>query len=251
MLIDTNVNLGPWPFTLAVDRTGPQLAAHLAANGIGRALVSHLGAVFAPEPTAANHRLFAELRRTPALVPVPTINPALGNWREQLALCRAAAPIRAVKIFPNFHNYRLRARHLEPFMAALAEAGLKLILNVRLEDERHKYFALKIKGVPVPELALFLRRFPQHHVLLSGIYKPEVEKLALKFTNFSAEISFCECTNCLELMLPKFPARRLMLGTCTPLMSTRGQADKLRDAKIPAGAMALIGAGNARRFFNL
>ena len=35
-------------------------------------------------------------------------------------------------------------------MAALAKAKLKLILNVRLEDERHKYFALRIKGVPVP-----------------------------------------------------------------------------------------------------
>ena len=251
MLIDTNVNLGPWPFTPVPDRTGPELAAHLATNGIRRALVSHFGAVFLPEPMPANRKLFAAVRRSPALIPVPVINPALRNWREQLAECRDSAPLRAVKILPNYHRYQLGAAHLEPFMAALADAKLKLILNVRLEDERHKYFALRIKGVPVPELARFLRRFPRHHVLFAGIYKGEVEKLAPNFTNFSAEISFCETTNCLELMLPKFPARRLMLGTCTPLLSTRGEADKLRGARIPARAKARIGAANARRFFKL
>lgn len=251
MLIDTNVNLGPWPFTPVPDRTAPALAAHLAANGIRRALVSHFGAVFLPEPMPANRQLFAAVRRTPALSPVPVINPALRNWPEQLAECRATAPIRAVKILPNYHNYRLNARPLAPFMAALAKARLRLILNVRLEDERHKYFALRIKGVPVDQLAAFLQRFPRHHVLFSGIYKPEVEKLAPKFTNFSAEISFCEWTNGLELMLAKFPARRLMLGTCTPLLSTRGEADKLRGANIPARAKALIGSANAKRFFDL
>ncbi len=250
-LIDTNVNLGPWPFTPVPDRTGPELAAQLAASGIRRALVSHLGAVFQPEPMVTNRKLFAAVKRTPGLLPVPVINPALANWREQLAECLAAGPIRAVKIFPNYHNYSLGSRKLDPFMAAIADAGLRLIVNVRLEDERHRYFALRIKGVPVKQMAAFLTRHRDHHVLFSGIYKPEVEKLAPDHENFSAEVAFCEITNVLEIMLAKFPASRLLLGTCTPLLSTRGQADKLRCAHIPARAKALIGAGNARRFFKL
>ena len=251
MLIDANVNLGPWPFTPVPDYTGPQLAAHLATNGIRRALVSHLGAVFLPDPMPANRRLFATVARTPALLPVPILNPALRTWPEQLAECRAAAPIRAVKILPNYHNYSLKAGHLDAFMAALAEAKLKLILNVRLEDERHKYFALRIKGVPVPAISAFLKRFPSHHVLLTGLYKPELEKLAPDHVSFSADIAFCEWFNTLELLLKKIPARRLLLGTCTPLLSTRGEVDKLVRAQIPAGAKALIGSGNAQRFFNL
>lgn len=251
MLIDTSVNLGPWPFTPIPEYSGPALVAQLASSGIRRALVSHFGAVFLPDPMPANRKLFAAVRRTPALLPVPILNPALRTWPEQLAECRAAAPIRAVKILPNYHNYSLRAGHLTDFMAALARAKLRLILNVRLEDERHKYFALRIKGVPVPQLAHFLRRFPSHHVLLSGIGKGEVEQLAPDHANFSAEIAFCEMTNTLEHMLPKFPARRLMLGTCTPLLSTRGEADKLRRARIPARAKELIGSANARRFFRI
>lgn len=250
-LIDTNVNLGPWPFTPAPDRTGLELAAHLRARGIRRALVSHLGTVFQPEPMVTNRQLFATVRRTPNLLPVPTINPALANWREQLAECLAAGPIRAVKIFPNFHNYSLASRRLDAFMAAIADAKIRLIVNVRLEDERHRYFALKIKGVPVKQMDAFLARHPRHHVLFAGIYKGEVDKLAAKHANFSAEISFLEITNVLEVTLRTFPARRLMLGTATPLLNTRAGADKLRCANIPAKAKALIGADNARRFFKL
>lgn len=251
MLIDSNVNLGPWPFTPAPDRTGPELAAHLAASGIRRALVSHLGAVFQPEPMVINRKLFAAVQRTPALLPVPVINPVLANWREQLTECRATASIRAVKIFPNYHNYSLASRRLDPFLDALDEAGLPLVVNVRLEDERHRYFALKIKGVPVVQVAAFLQRHPRRHVLFTGLYKSEVEKLAPAHANFSADIAFCELTNTLELMLKKIPARRLLLGTCTPLLSTDGEVGKLTDAHIPATAKKLIGAENARRFFKL
>lgn len=250
-LIDTNAYLGPWPFTPAPDRTGPELAAHLKARGLPCALVSHLGTVFQPEPMACNQKLFATVRRTPGLIPVPTINPALANWREQLAACRAAGPIRAVRIFPNYHNFSLASRRLDAFMAALADTKLRLIVNVRLEDERHRYFGLKIKGVPLKQMDAFLARHPRHHVLFTGIGKGEIDKLAAKHANFSAEISFVEITNVLEIMLRTFPARRLMLGTATPLLNTRASADKLRCAHIPAKAKALIGADNARRFFNL
>ena len=106
-------------------------------------------------------------------------------------------------------------------------------------------------GVPAAALGGFLRRFPSHHVLLTGLYKPDLEKLAPEHTNFSADIAFCEWTNTLEHLLKKIPANRLMLGTCTPLLSTRAETDKLVRASLPARTKALIGSENARRFFNL
>ncbi|MFI5356079.1 MAG: amidohydrolase family protein [Opitutales bacterium] len=250
MLIDTNVNFGAWPFNLAPNRTAPALARHLAANGVGRALVSPLGAVFQPDPLPANRALFAAVRHTPALVPVPVINLRLAHWREQLAECHAAGA-KAVKLLPNFHHYRLTARVLTEFMPALARTGLRLVVNVRYEDERHRYFALHLNGVPRAELAAFLKKFPRHHVLLTGIYRPDLKELAKTCLNFSADISFCEWTETIKDLLTALPARRLMLGTCTPMLSTRGGVDKLRGARIPARARELIGSVNARRFFKL
>ena len=42
-----------------------------------------------------------------------------------------------------------------------------------------------------------------------------------------------------------------MLGTCTPLLSTRGEVDKLRLSKITPKAMDLIRSANAQQFFNI
>ena len=251
MLLDAHVALGPWPFAPLPERTAPQLVAHLKSHGINRALVSHLGAVFLPEPMPANRALFAEVRRTPALLPVPVLNPALANWREHLAACLAAAPIRALKIIPAYHNYSLRLPALAPFVAAINAAGLRLIVATRLEDERHRYHALAVKGLPVAQIAAFLARFPATHVVCSGLYKPEIETLAATHENFSADIAFAEWLNTLAGLTQKIPARRLLLGTNAPLFDTRAQVDKLRLARLPARTLALIGSGNATRLFSL
>lgn len=249
-MIDANAYLGSWPFTFTPARTAAQLARHLADHGIERALVSHLDAVLQPEPMPANRKLFAAVKRTPQLIPVPIINLRLTNWREQLAEC-AAAKVCAVKLTPNFHNYTLAAPVVADFVAAVAKTKLKLVINVRLEDERHRYFGLKVVGLPVADLKVFLKKNPQLHPLITGIYRPELKELAKATKNFSADISFCEWHNTIADLLTTIPAHRLMLGTCTPMLSTRGEVDKLRFAGIPAQAKALIGSANATKFFKL
>ena len=249
-MIDTNAYLGSWPFNFTPDRTPARLVRHLAGHGIKRALVSHFDAVFQPEPMPANRRLFAAVKRTPQLVPVPIINLRLANWREQLAEC-AAARVCAVKLTPNFHNYTLADPVVAGFLSALVKAKLKLVINVRFEDERHRYFGLKIVGLPMADLKAFLQRHPGVHPLVTGICRPELKELARSVKNFSADISYCEWHNTLADLLAALPASRLMLGTCTPMLSTRGEVDKLRLANIPARAKTLIGSANAAKFFKL
>jgi len=251
VLIDSNVHLGTWPFAPLPEYTAGKLVAHLSSQTIGHSLVSHLGAVFLPDPMPANRKLFKAVKSYSAFTPVPVINPTLATWREHLETCLSAAPIRAVKIFPNYHNYRLTDRRLDQFVAALDEAKLKLILNVRLADERTQYFALRIKGIPPSQIASFLLRFAEHHPLLTGIYRPELKQLAGQCENFSADIAFCEWRNTIADLLTVLPPHRLLLGTCSPLLSTRAQVDKLRLAGISAKAKTLIGSINAKRFFRL
>jgi predicted TIM-barrel fold metal-dependent hydrolase len=110
---------------------------------------------------------------------------------------------------------------------------------------------LNIKGLPVAAVAAFLTRFPQNHVVLSGLYKPEIEALAATHANFSADIAFAEWLRTLEILTKKIPARRLLLGTHTPLFDTRAQVDKLRLAKISKNSATQIGSENAVRLFGL
>jgi uncharacterized protein len=106
---DANTWTGRWPFSFADAHTPRSLAAHLARHGIRRALVSPLDAVFAPAPQPANLALLAATRGHRGLVPVPVINPALAGWRDDLAGVAADARVRAVRLLPNYHDYKLAA----------------------------------------------------------------------------------------------------------------------------------------------
>lgn len=251
MLIDSHTYLGQWPFAPLPDYTAGKFVKHLAESDITQAVVSPLNAVFLPEPMPANRKLFAAVKSAPALIPVPIINPTLGTCLDQLDECQQLAPIRAVKILPNYHNYRLNHRQMASFMEELKTRKLKLVINVRLNDERTQYFGLNIKGVPPTDIAKFLQKHPASHPLLTGIFRPEVKTLATQCENFSADISYCEWRNTVKDLLTVLPARRLMLGTCSPILSTRGQVDKLRLAGIPQRAKTSIGTTNAKRFFKL
>ena len=250
MLIDANVNLGNWPFTLVPPLNAAQLAAHLRRHGIGRALVSPIAAILAPDPMPANRALFAAVRRLPALVPAPVVNPALAHWREQLDFA-AAGPARALKLFPNYHNYRLDSRRFDAFFKAVKSRRLRLMISARVEDDRHRYFGLHIKDVPVKTLIPFLRRHPELHPLLLGLGLPQLRELAKKCDNFSTDTSFIEWMDSLVDFTREFPPRRVLLGTHAPFLVTAASLAKLSAAPLPARTRAAIGRGNAARFFSL
>ncbi len=250
MLIDANVNLGNWPFTLVPPLTAPQLAAHLRRHGIGRALVSPIGAILAPDPMPADRALFAAVRGIPALVPVPVVNPALAHWREQLAAADLG-PVRAIKLFPNYHNYRLDSRRFDPFFAAVKSLRLRLVISARVEDDRHRYFGLRIKDVPVKSFAPFLRRHPGLHPLILGLGLPQLRELAKKCDNFSTDTSFIEWLDALAELTREFPVRRILFGSHAPFFVTRASVAKLAAAPLSARTRAAIGRANAARFFSL
>jgi predicted TIM-barrel fold metal-dependent hydrolase len=250
MLFDTNVNLGVWPFTLVPELNAPRLAAHLRAHGIGRAVVSPTAAILAPDPMPANRALLAAVRGAPALLPVPVVNPALAHWREQLDAA-AAGPLRAIKLYPNYHNYRLDSPRFDPFFAEVKSRRLRLLISVRLEDERHRYFGLHIKSVPPKTLIAFLRRQPQLHPLVLGLGLPDLRIVAKDCENFSTDTSFLEWLNSLLDLTREFPARRIFLGSHTPFFVTRASVAKVTTAPLPARTIAAIGGGNAARFFSL
>jgi len=250
MLFDTNVHLGSWPFTLVPDLSATRLASHLRAHGIRRAVVSATAAILAPDPLPANRALLAAVRHIPALLPVPVVNPALANWREQLDIAEAG-PLRAIKLFPNYHNYRLDSARFDPFFSEVKSRRLRLLISVRVEDERHRYFALRIKSVPAKTLISFLRRNPLLHPLVLGIGLPDLRVVAKKCENFSTDTSFVEWLGSLEDLTQVLPVRRILFGSHTPFFVTRASVAKLAATPLPARTAAAIGSGNAGRFFSL
>lgn len=245
---DANTWTGRWPFAFVEDHTPQSLGAHLRAHGIGRALVSPLDAVFAPEPGPANYQLLRTSEGLAAALPVPVINPALANWREELSACAADPRVRAIRLLPRYHNYRLAAPFLSELVAELARLHLRLIVQVRLIDERHEFHGMNLKPVPVPELRGFLERHPRLPVLASGLLRSEILPLAPKHPQLLADLSFAEWHDTIPHLLARVPPRQLAFASHTPFLVTAAARDKLDRAETPAGGRAAIAAGNLERF---
>jgi hypothetical protein len=245
---DANTWTGRWPFSFADTHTPRSLAAHLARRGILRALVSPLDAVFAPAPQPSNRALLAATRGLRGLQPVPVINPALAGWRDDLAEIAADVRVRAVRLLPNYHDYKLGAPSVDELIGETQRRGLRLIVQMQLIDHRHEYHALTIKPVPANDLAALLKRHRNRPVLASGLLRPDLLKLAPRHPNLLADLSFAEWHDTMEHLLAKVPARQLAFASHTPLLITASARVKLDSSTLRAPQRMAIAGANLQRF---
>lgn len=245
---DANTWVGRWPFSFQPAHTPRTLVAHLRPHGVRRALVSPLDAVLAPSPGPANRDLLRTTRGLAALVPVPIINPGLADWREELAVVAADSRVRAVRVLPNYHSYRLRSRAMHALAAELTRRRLALIVQVRLVDERHEFHAMRLKGVPPTDLDRFLKQHPKLRVLACGLTRNELFKLAPEHPHLLADLSFVEWHDTLRDALTKASPRQLVFGSHTPFFITAASRAKVSTAAIRPRTMAAIAGGNLARF---
>lgn len=249
--LDANTWTGRWPFALIDAHPPRSLAAHLGRHGIRRALVSPLEAVFAPATGPANRELLRSTRGVAGLVPVPVINPALANWREELSAIAADPRVRAVRLLPAYHNYRLSHRAVDALAAELVRRKLRLIVQVRLIDERHEYHALTIKPVKAAEVGALVQRHPRLRVLASGLLSSEVRALLPQHPRLMADLSFAEWHETMRHLLAKVSASQFCFASHTPFFITAAARAKLDPSGWPKAKLAAIASRNLERWLGL
>lgn len=245
---DANTWIGRWPFSFAPAFTPRTLRTHLSRHGIARALVSPLDAVFQPEPGPANRILLRTTRGHRGLVPVPVINPGLGNWEEELDRCARDPRVRAVRVLPAYHAFRLDGPEASALTAALTERGLRLIVQVQLIDARHEFHAMELKPVPAEQLKAFLRSHRELPVLASGLMRPELKALAPAFPHLLCDLSFAEWYDTLGHLTAKVDPRQLAFASHTPFLIAAAARAKLDSAALQTKPKQAVAAGNLERF---
>ncbi|WP_438479826.1 hypothetical protein [Oleiharenicola lentus] len=245
---DANTWIGRWPFAFCDAHSARSLKTHLTKHGIARALVSPLDAVLAPEPGPANRALLATTLGVKGLEPVPVINPSLANWFDEVAICASDERVRAVRLLPNYHNYALSAKSVDELIEELGVRGLKLIVQMRLIDDRHEYHGMNLKPVPADDLAALLKRHRGLPVLASGLMRPELLKLAPKFTNLLCDLSFAEWHDTMEHLRAKVSVQQLAFASHTPLLITAAARAKVEASTLTATLKEAVAARNLERW---
>jgi hypothetical protein len=137
-LVDHNAMVGVYPFRLLPEPTPARLVAEMDRLGVSYAWVGHVPSIYYRDAAAGNDEL-AELLEPflGRLVPVPAVNPAWPGWEREIARARRlGAP--AVRTWPAHYGFAASGPAMKALGGACAEAGLELVLTIRLEDARQR-----------------------------------------------------------------------------------------------------------------
>lgn len=245
--VDVNVSLGHWPFMDFTDWNAECLIRHLKDEGISKAWVSSTESILFPEPDRFDRRLLEKVKGLPALEPVVTVNPVLGNACRRLHKVVEQYGVRLVRILPNYHGYAMEDPRLADLARALMALNLTLVLPLRIEDERNQYPMMQVPAVPVDTVSAFANRFPDLRIAVLNGDIFEVTSLMQHPANLWVDIAFVERMNTLETLLQKVPVNRVLFGSHTPFFYTRSAVLKMKTARIDQDTRRQIEESNARR----
>lgn len=219
----------------------PGLLAEMDYAGISRALVYH---VWAQEwdPTAGNARLLDEIaghdRLYPCFLGLPHATDELGDPEDFAA--QVSQRHGAVRLYPQGHSYCLAEWAMGRTLAALADAGVPVLLEL-------SQFAWN-------ELAEILRNHPRLHVIvLQTSYRLNryIFPLFEEFENLHLETCTYQIMRGIEEVTNKYGPHRLIFGTGLPLLDAGGPVAQITYAELPLETKALIAGGNLARLLGL
>ena len=245
-LVDTNVSLGNWPWMDFSGLTASALEAQLENNGIDEAWVCAADSILFPDPDVTDDRLLTALGSSSRLMPVKTVNPLLGNWRESLTRAIGSLGLRLVKIYPNYHQYSPCSPPVMELADRLAAENIPLLIALRVEDERNQYPLMKVAPPPLEEITRLAELHPRLRVLVLGATVGEIASLTAGTSNVSCDISYAETGNVMDRLLASTPADRLVFGSHTPFFYTQAAVRKLTGASLNEQVRSAIAVENAK-----
>jgi predicted TIM-barrel fold metal-dependent hydrolase len=169
MIIDVNAFLGHYPFRRLRFNSAAKMVELMDHNGIDRAVVSSLHAVFYRDAHRGNEDLYEETKSLGArFTLVATVNPKYVGWQKDLAEAVEHWKMKAVTLVPAYHGYRLTDEHGQAALARIADYGLPVVLTQRFEDLRQRHHWDVAEDLELKTVTAAARSHPRLRFLLSN-----------------------------------------------------------------------------------
>jgi predicted TIM-barrel fold metal-dependent hydrolase len=219
--------------------------------GIDQAWISHLPSVFWRDPAAGNTWLYETAQRQERFRPIPAIHPGLSGWTEELQVAAGqAAP--AVRCDPMYYGLDPSGPELTALLHACAEAGLPLLLAVRLEDARQRHPNDRAGELPPWAVRNLIRSHSSAQLIVTHADRGFVEEVHFGSTpEEAARIWWDICwiwgppEDHLELLLGTVGVERFLFGTGQPLRIPETSMAKLDLLNLSSDQRAAIESKNA------
>ena len=194
MIIDVNAYLGHWPFRQLRHNTASGLLKLMDKNGIDKAIVSSINAIFYKNCHSGNEELAAETKaHRDRLIPFATLNPEYPGWEDDLKQCHEGFGMPGLRLFPHYHNYRLDSGISLYMIRDATSRGMSIAVPIRVVDRRQRHWMDNVSDLAFSDVESALRECPEARFIVlngrgfqnSGLVRDE----DLKSRNFLMEIS--------------------------------------------------------------
>lgn len=251
-LIDTNVTLSRWPFRrLPADETA-DLVKILRHHGVTQAWAGTFDGILHKDIASANARLVDECHKHGhgILLPFGTVNIMLPAWEDDVRRCVEDHKMPGIRVFPNYHGYKLDHPDFARLLALCDQHHLILQIAVSIEDERTQHPLLQVKDVDAAPLAGLLKSHPNLRVLILNTFRSTGSKNLGHLTackNVYFEISTREAVAGVETLIEKLPVERILFGSHAPFFYFESATLKLQESRLSAEQTHAISYANAKR----
>lgn len=249
MITDINAYTGHWP-THPVEGALDAVRASLREFGVERICVSPLDAAWCRNPHRFNAGLYAASSSTDDVWPVPVLDPTIATWRDELERAKEQPRVRLVKLLPAYCGYDLD--FASDLLAALARAGLGVIVQTRLEDPRRQHPLAQVPDVPAAEIADAAQRHPGLLIIIGGPRTGEIRALKdriLELPNLYADVSQSDGMDAIKVLVEDGLGDRLLFGSHAPLFIPYSAISRVVTDLSDDDAAAILGK-NAGRIVN-
>jgi len=252
-LVDTNVSLGRWPFRrLPLDDT-TKLVAKLRQQGATQAWAGSFDAAFGKDIANANAQLAVDCRRFGhgLLVPFGSVNLASPEWKPEFWRCLAVHRMPGLRLFPNYHGYKLEAAAFREFLALATENKIVVQIATDLEDERTQPASTAVPHVNAGPLVALLEDQPRARVILLNWHRavkpPLVKQLARLGVCF--DIATVENVGGVGKLIEEVSVDQVVFGSHAPFFYFDSARLKLKESALTETQVASVCELNARRWF--
>jgi uncharacterized protein len=257
-MIDVNAYLGPFAFRQLRHNTAAGLLRLMDRKRIARAVVSSAAAIAYRNSHAGNEEMAAEIKgHRDRLIPFAVLNPAYSDWRHDLRVCHEQFGMKGVRLYPNWHKYRLTDVACQEFVRAAAERKMAISIPFRVEDRRQQHWLVDIPDVSHADAAALAKAVPEAQFIFGNGAGFAGSVLGRKdnglASNYSIEISLIDSVmgNEIGQLIQTLGEDRVLFGTGMPFHYPDPGIVKLEVLDAPASTKQKIAEGNARRLLRL
>ena len=260
VIIDTNVHLLDWPFRSLKYRRTADLVAKLRKHRVTEAWAGNFEALLHKNLDAANARLADECRINGdgMLLPFGSVNPVWPDWQEDLRRCHESYKMPGIRLYPNYHNYRLDRPEVLQLLGQATERGLLVQIAIEMEDERVHHPVISVPPVDAAPLAEIWKQVPGARIqLLNGLTALNRKGAPglVNETKIAFDIANLEGTGAVGRLIEgkhwsirsQVPHERLLFGSHAPFFPCEAAVLRLFESPLEREQLLAIMQGNARR----